>query len=69
MVMTVAADGSVVPKIVTTGGMRGGLRVVTSGLTTSDRVIVNGLMHALPGSKVQPQPGSFAYDAADDSQR
>jgi RND family efflux transporter MFP subunit len=32
LVMTVAADGTVVPKIVETGDLRGGLRVVRSGL-------------------------------------
>ncbi len=32
LVMTVAADGTVVPKIVDTGDLRGGLRVVRSGL-------------------------------------
>ena len=32
LVMTVAADGTVVPKIVETGDLRGGLRVIRSGL-------------------------------------
>ena len=31
--MTVAADGTVVPKQVEVGDMRGGLRVIRSGLT------------------------------------
>ena len=38
LVMTVAPDGTVVPKIVETGDLRGGLRVVKSGLDANDRV-------------------------------
>ena len=66
IVMTVAPDGTVIPKIVTLGGMRGGLRVVLSGLAPTDRIIINGLMHALPGSKVAPQDGKVQFDAAAD---
>jgi RND family efflux transporter MFP subunit len=40
---------------VTVGELDGPLRVVTSGLTTADRVVVNGLLRARPGAKVQPQ--------------
>ncbi len=57
IVMTVAPDGTVVPKMVQTGAMRDGLRVVRAGLKPDDRVIVDGLMHAMPGMKVSPQPG------------
>jgi len=60
LVMTVAADGTVVPKPVEVGQLSGGLRVISSGLSPSDRVIINGLMRARPGSKVTPQPGSIA---------
>ena len=59
MVMTVAADGSVVPKPVETGPLsRDGLRVISSGLLPTDQVIINGLMRSRPGTKVTPQPGS-----------
>jgi RND family efflux transporter MFP subunit len=52
----VVDDGSVVrQKYVTLGQLDGGLRVVKDGLTTSDRVIVNGLMRARPGLKVNVQ--------------
>jgi multidrug efflux system membrane fusion protein len=60
LVMTVAADGSVVPKPVEVGGLSDGLRVIKSGLTASDKVIINGLMRARPGSKVTPEPGTIA---------
>jgi RND family efflux transporter MFP subunit len=37
-----------------------GLRVVRSGLTGDEQVIVNGIVNARPGSKVSPQPGDMA---------
>jgi RND family efflux transporter MFP subunit len=68
LVMTVAPDNSVVPKIVTLGGTRGGLRVVTAGLQPTDKVIVDGLMHAMPGAKVVPEAGTIRFDADADAQ-
>jgi RND family efflux transporter MFP subunit len=59
IVMTVAADGTVVPKIVRAGEVHEGLRVIRSGLTPADRVIVDGLMRARPGGKVTPVDGSI----------
>jgi RND family efflux transporter MFP subunit len=55
VVMTVNAENVVVPKPVEPGDMRGTLRVIRSGLTADDKVVVNGLMRARPGSKVTPQ--------------
>ncbi|WP_325353315.1 efflux RND transporter periplasmic adaptor subunit [Acidisoma sp.] len=66
IVMTVAPDGTVVPKPVDTGDLRGGLRIIRSGLAANDRVIINGLMRAMPGAKVTPEPGAIAYNPADD---
>jgi multidrug efflux system membrane fusion protein len=66
LVMTVAADGTVTPKIVQTGELRGGLRVIKSGLEPGDRVVVDGLVRAIPGTKVAPQDGAIRYDAAAD---
>ncbi|OIQ90206.1 efflux pump periplasmic linker BepF [mine drainage metagenome] len=60
MVMTVAADGMVVPKVVTTGPLIDGLQVIESGLKPDDRVVINGLMRARPGAKVTAQPGHIA---------
>jgi RND family efflux transporter MFP subunit len=68
LVMTVAPDATVKPKIVTTGDLRGGLRVIRSGLEPSDRVIIDGLVRAVPGAKVAPQDGAVHYDATADSQ-
>ena len=66
VVLTVAADGTVVSKLVTIGGLRGGLRIVSSGLTPRDRVIIDGIVRANPGMKVTPQAGSISYGASDD---
>jgi len=64
LVMTVAADGTVAPKQVEIGAIRGGLRVIRSGLTPNDRVIIDGIPHARPGSKVTLQDGAIRYAAA-----
>ncbi|MGA2995056.1 efflux RND transporter periplasmic adaptor subunit [Bradyrhizobium sp.] len=66
LVMTVQPDSTVKPKIVTTGDLRGGLRVILSGLEPTDRVIINGLVRAMPGAKVTPQDGAIQYDATVD---
>ncbi len=51
-VMTVGADGTVIPKPVTLGPMIDGLRVIRTGLDRSDRVVVKGLQRARPGGTV-----------------
>ena len=61
MVMTVSTDGTVAPKQVEVGDMRGGLRVILSGLSPSDRVIVDGLLHTAPRSKVATHDGTIRY--------
>jgi multidrug efflux system membrane fusion protein len=68
LVMTVSPDGTVVPKIVETGDLRGGLRVIRSGLDANDRVVIDGLVRAIPNTKVAPQDGAIHYDAAADGQ-
>jgi membrane fusion protein, multidrug efflux system len=68
LVMTVASDGTVVPKIVETGDLRGGLRVIRSGLNANDSVVIDGLVRAIPGTKVAPAEGAIHYDAAADGQ-
>ena len=64
LVMTVSADGTVAPKQVEIGGIRGGLRVIRSGLTPNDQVIIDGIPYAKPGSKVAPQERAIRYAAA-----
>jgi len=43
----------------------GGLRIITSGLKPDDRVIVAGLMRALPGNTVVPKTTTAAAAASD----
>jgi RND family efflux transporter MFP subunit len=61
IVMTVAADGTVVPKVVRPGPISDelGLRIVRDGLEPGDKIIINGLLRARPGAKVTPQPGKI----------
>jgi membrane fusion protein (multidrug efflux system) len=54
MVMTVDAEGKVAPRPVKLGGMSGTDWVVNEGLKPGDKVIVNGLQKARPGSPVKP---------------
>jgi membrane fusion protein, multidrug efflux system len=68
LVMTVSTDGTVVPKIVETGDLRGGLRVIRSGLDANDRVVIDGLVRAIPNTKFAPQDGAINYNAAADGQ-
>lgn len=63
LVMTVKDDGTVEPKEVKVGPRIGTLRVITSGLSETDRVIVNGLMRARPGAKVAPEEKPFEVPA------
>ncbi len=57
-VLVVDDGGTVRQKYVTLGQLDSGLRVVRDGLLATDRVIVNGLMHAQPGVKVKPEEQS-----------
>jgi RND family efflux transporter MFP subunit len=54
IVMGVNAEGVVEPKEIKVGPRIGTFRVVTSGITENDSIIVNGLMRARPGGKVVP---------------
>jgi RND family efflux transporter MFP subunit len=54
VVLTVSAQGVVTPKVVETGALRDGLRVIRSGLQSSDRVIVDGIPIVRPGMTVTP---------------
>jgi RND family efflux transporter MFP subunit len=55
-VLVVGPDNKVAERFVTLGQARpGNLRVIKSGLKPDDRLIVNGLMRARPGQKVNPQ--------------
>jgi RND family efflux transporter MFP subunit len=57
IVLTVNEDNVVVPKTIRPGPSQAGLRIVRSGLSSSDKIIINGLARARPGAKVAPHPG------------
>lgn len=67
ILMTVAPDGTVVPKPVETGDLFHGLRVIRSGLAATDRVIIDGLVRARPGAKVTPVFGQIKPDPGADA--
>jgi RND family efflux transporter MFP subunit len=54
-VFTVAEDGTVGTKTVTLGPIIDGLRVIRTGVTPADWVIVNGVQRARKGIKVKPE--------------
>jgi multidrug efflux system membrane fusion protein len=57
-VSVVAADGTVTPHPVELGPLVDGLRVIRSGITAQDRVIINGGSRVQrPGQKVKAEPG------------
>ncbi|MEO0410265.1 MAG: efflux RND transporter periplasmic adaptor subunit [Pseudomonadota bacterium] len=60
-VMVVNAENIAQPKRIEIGQMYKGLRIVRSGLEPGDKVIVNGLLRARPGSKVTPKPVEVSY--------
>ena len=65
VVLTVGPDSTVVPKRVEIGDLRDGLRVIRSGLAPSDKVIVEGMPFAAPGSKVAPHEGALRVAASE----
>jgi RND family efflux transporter MFP subunit len=66
IVLTVGPDNKVVPKPVVLGQISDGLRVISSGLTKDDKVIVGGLANPMvrPGASVTPQPGEIKVATA-----
>ncbi len=61
--LVVAPDGTVVPRVVELGPLVDGLRVVRSGLKATDRIIIEGVQRARPGTKVTPQAGKIVPPA------
>jgi RND family efflux transporter MFP subunit len=60
LLFTVTPDGTVVPKPVDLGPVTDdNLRIVRSGVTPDDEIIINGLLRARPGQKVTPEQGTI----------
>jgi len=66
LLLVVGKDGTVVVKPVELGPVVDGLRVIRSGLAATDRVIISGAQMAVPGKKVDAQPGRIAPDRSAD---
>jgi RND family efflux transporter MFP subunit len=64
-VVLVAGKGDVVqPHKVALGPIVDGLRVIRSGLSSTDRVIIEGQQRVRPGMKVSPKPGRITPSVA-----
>lgn len=63
VVYVVDATATVIPKPVETGPLSGGLRVIRSGISPTDRVVIDGIQRAMPGSKVSPVQGRVTREA------
>jgi RND family efflux transporter MFP subunit len=61
-VLVVGGDDVVEQRKVTIGPLVGDLRVIESGLKPDDRVVVDGLLRAIPGHKVTPQTRTASAD-------
>lgn len=63
LAMTLGRDGKVAAKVVELGPMVDGLRVIRSGLSPSDRVVIAGLQRVRPGDRATGRPGRIAATA------
>jgi 16S rRNA (uracil1498-N3)-methyltransferase len=57
--LVVAEDGTVGVKILRVGPHYDDMRIIREGLSPDDKVVINGLMRARPGSKVTAQMGTI----------
>jgi RND family efflux transporter MFP subunit len=63
-VLVVNGDNVVEQRKVQAGPVEGDLRVIESGLKADDRVVIAGLLRAIPGQKVDPQLQKIEASAA-----
>ena len=63
IVMVADKAGNVTPHPVVTGPLIDGLRVIRSGITTADHVVISGTQMVMPGAKVQVKPGRITPQA------
>lgn len=62
-VLVIAEDNKAEMRFVTLGPLRdNGLRIIREGLSADDRIIINGLQRARPGSPVTPVDGEIDQD-------
>ena len=63
-VLVVDAKGQANYREVRLGSLQDGLRVVESGLSVGERIVVNGLQRVRPGDTVTPNPVRMGAEAA-----
>jgi len=61
-VLVVGADNKVERRTVEIGALQGKLRQIASGLKDNERVVIDGILKAVPGSAVTPTDGQIAVD-------
>ena len=61
-VLVVGSDDEIAARTVELGPQVGGLRVIESGLRPSDRVVIKGVLMAMPGQKVHAETGRIASE-------
>ncbi|MEM6482627.1 MAG: efflux RND transporter periplasmic adaptor subunit, partial [Pseudomonadota bacterium] len=62
IVLVVNDEGVVDARIVELGPLHRGLRVIRSGISADDTVIVNGVLRARPGGQVVPEMTTLSLD-------
>jgi len=62
ILLVVGPDDIVRAAPIVPGALFGDLRAIESGISLSDRVVINGVMQARPGTKVNPREGSISLD-------
>jgi RND family efflux transporter MFP subunit len=65
-VYVLGKDNVAVSRKVKIGDLRGGLRVITSGLAPTDRVVIDGIPTVKAGSPVSPQAGQIRFASDQD---
>jgi RND family efflux transporter MFP subunit len=62
--LVVDKDNVVQQRTVVTGQLVGQLRVITSGITIDDVIVVSGNQRAIPGEKIEPQMTTITNDVS-----
>jgi RND family efflux transporter MFP subunit len=63
IVLVVGKDDTVAAKPIEIGPLVGNLRAIRSGLSRTDRVIIQGVQFAMPGSKVKTRATQIVFNA------
>jgi RND family efflux transporter MFP subunit len=65
VVYVVDGDNKIIQRVIQPGPLFNGLRVIRTGITANDRVVIDGVQRAKPGSKVTPRSGKIVPLAQD----